>query len=158
MKCSRAGQVLLAVLSCALFSAQGAFAQAPSPPKPDPTHIPFVLPKDIAWRRNDSGEWTAPLFGDPSKPGIYGVLIKWEPGHNSMPHMHSTDRYAYVISGNWWVSSSMVYDPATLYPIPAGSYVEDVANQVHWDGARGEPAVLILVGEGPVITKAAPGN
>ena len=33
----------------------------------------------------------APLFGDPTKPGSYGVLIKWLPGHMSRPHHHSTD-------------------------------------------------------------------
>jgi hypothetical protein len=76
-----------------------------SQPLPDPGHIPMVFGKDIPWK-GENGERSAALFGDPSKPGIYGVLIKWEPGHNSRPHFHSTDRYIYVVSGTWWVSSS----------------------------------------------------
>jgi hypothetical protein len=124
-----------------------------SQPLPDPGHIPMIFGKDIPWK-GSNGEQSANLFGDPSKPGIYGVLIKWEPGHNSRPHFHSTDRYAYVVSGSWWVSSSTHYDPGKMYPIPAGTFVTDIKNTIHWDGARSEtgPAVLLLVGEGPVAS------
>ena len=125
--------------------------QATSVPLPDPTHVPIVFGKDIRWQEGN-GMRQALLFGDPSKPGIYGLLIEWLPGHFSHPHFHSTDRYAYVISGTWWVSSSAVYDPSKTYPAPAGSYVRDLANQVHWDGAKDTPCLLMLVGEGPMVT------
>jgi quercetin dioxygenase-like cupin family protein len=120
-------------------------------PLPDPTHIPIVFGKDIKWK---NGEGQALLFGNPGKPGIYGVLIKWLPGHNSRPHFHSTDRYIYVVSGTWWVSSSATYDKSKMYPIPAGSFVTDIANTVHWDGAKEStgPCLLMLVGEGPMHT------
>lgn len=130
-------------------------------PLPDPTHIPIVFGKDIQWK---NGEGEARLFGDPNKPGIYGVLIKWLPGHNSRPHFHSTDRYIYVVSGTWWVSSSTTYDKSRMYPVPAGSFVTDIANTVHWDGAKEStgPCILLLVGEGPMHTTqlvpAAPGS
>jgi hypothetical protein len=42
---------------------------------------------------------------------------------------------------------------STLVPIPAGSMVEDVANQIHWDGALDDTALIMLVGEGPLTTK-----
>jgi hypothetical protein len=60
-----------------------------------------------------------------------------------------------VISGTWWVSTSNVYDEKTTYPVHAGTVAIDKANTVHWDGARQgekEPAVLVLVGMGPVKT------
>ena len=122
-------------------------------PLPDPGHIPLVFGKDIPWKGGE-GSQSATLFGDPSKPGIYGVLIRWMPGHNSTPHSHSTPRHAYVVSGTWWVSSSTHYDPSQMYPVPAGTYVTDVPNTIHWDGAKAEtgPVVLMLVGEGPVQT------
>ena len=122
-----------------------------SQPLPDPGHIPIIFGKDIPWK-GENGEHSAALFGDPNKPGIYGVLIKWDPGHNSKPHFHSTDRYIYVVSGSWWVSSSTHYDPSKMYPIPAGSYVRDIQNTIHWDGAKAEtgPCILLLVGEGPM--------
>lgn len=122
-----------------------------SVPLPDPTHIQIVFGKDIKWK---NGEAQSLLFGDPRRPGIYGVLIKWLPGHYSKPHFHSTDRYIYVVSGTWWVSASSTYDTSRMYPIPAGSFVTDIANTVHWDGAKAAtgPCLLMLVGEGPMHT------
>ena len=139
-----------------------AYAQAakatindPSGPPPDPTHIPTVLPKDIKWTGQEGRMQQAVLFGDPSKPGLYGVIIKWYPGNFSQPHFHDQERYAYVISGTWWVSTSNVYDEKTTYPVHAGTVAIDKINTVHWDGARTgekEPAVLELVGMGSVKT------
>jgi quercetin dioxygenase-like cupin family protein len=129
-----------------------AYAQGPPP---DPTHIPFTLPADIQWTGGPlSGSYQARLFGDPSKPGPYGILIKWMPGNFSHPHFHSQDRWVYVVSGTWWVSTSTHFDPSQTYPLPAGTFATDLANTVHWDGAKagGEPAVLELVGMGPVTT------
>ena len=126
----------------------------PPGPMPDPSHIPFLPPDKIKWEGDPKGEQHVVLFGDPTKPGLYGELIKWNPGNASHPHRHDHDRFIYVISGTWWVSSSNHYDAKLTYPVPAGSYVKDVANTVHWDGARagGPPAVLELVGMGPVKT------
>jgi quercetin dioxygenase-like cupin family protein len=130
---------------------------APVPGKalPDPTHIPVVFGKDIKWEGNN-GEQQAKIFGDATKPGIYGVLIKWDPGHNSTPHSHSSARYIYVVSGTWWVSTSTTYDrsPEKMYPVPAGSFVTDIKDTIHWDGAKAStgPCILFLVGEGPMVS------
>jgi len=123
-------------------------------PLPDPTHIPIVFGKDIKWEGDPKGEQTAALFGSEDKPGIYGILIRWMPGSNSKPHFHSTVRYIYVVSGTWWVSSSTTYDKTKMYPVPAGSFVTDIPNTIHWDGAKedGGPCILLLVGEGPMVT------
>jgi hypothetical protein len=125
-------------------------------PKPDLAHVPIVFGKDIKWTEGPiKGEWQAPLFGDSSKPGIYGVLIKWMPDSNSPPHFHSTDRYAYVVAGTWWVSSSSIYDRGKMYPVPAGSFVTDIKNAMHWDGnakQAKEQCILLVVGEGPMTS------
>jgi hypothetical protein len=123
-------------------------------PAPDPSHITFTPPKDVKWKSSDSLDQTV-IFGDPSKPGLYGILIRWHAGHFSRPHFHNTDRYAYVISGTWWVSSSDSYDLSKIYPMPAGSVVTDLADKVHWDGAKDTDALLELVGMGPVTTTQA---
>lgn len=127
----------------------------PVGPKPDPTHVPTKLPQDIKWTGQVGKQQMAVLFGDPNKPGLYGVIYKWYPGNFSRPHFHDQDRFAYVISGTWWVSTSNVFDEKLTYPIHAGTVSEDVKNTVHWDGCRTgekEPAVLELVGIGPVKT------
>jgi quercetin dioxygenase-like cupin family protein len=141
------------VMIAGLAASQVAAQNVPKPP--DPTHIPFTLPQNIKWQGPANGELQAVLFGDPNKPGIYGELIKWRQGMNSRPHFHNHDRFIYVVSGTWWVSSTNKYDFSTLYPLPAGTFAEDVANTVHWDGSKTtdkEPAVLLLVGIGPVVT------
>jgi hypothetical protein len=127
----------------------------PEGPVPDPAHVPFVLPKDITWTGTYGVQQVAILYGNPNQPGPYTVLYRWFPGHFSQPHFHDQPRWAYVISGTWWVSSSNVYDERTTYPLHAGTYTQDIANTVHWDGARTgeqEPAVIILSGIGPVKT------
>ena len=127
----------------------------PEGPPPNPANVPFVLPKDIKWTGDPARQQTAVLYGDQSKEGPYGVLIKWAPGAFSRPHFHDQTRWIYVVSGTWWVSSSNVYDEKTTYPFHAGTFSTDVANTVHWDGARSgerEPAIILLSGVGPVKT------
>ena len=41
--------------------------------------------------------------------------------------------------------------------MPAGSFVSHYVKQVHWDGAKDEDAVLLIMGEGPA-TKGAGGE
>lgn len=157
------GSVALAGIAAAAF-AQGAAPTGPSMadasvtdpkgPMPDPKNIPFIPPDKLTAMFEGKGEQQIKLFGDASKPGMYGVLIKWNPGTGSHPHMHDQDRFIYVISGTWWVSSSTHYDPKQSYPMPQGSFVRHEKNTVHWDGARmgGPPVYLELVGMGPVKT------
>ena len=133
----------------------GTTVSDPPGPLPDPSHVPVRLPQDIKCSGKEGAQQICVLFGDPNKEGLYGVIYKWWPGHFSKPHFHDQDRYAYVISGTWWVSTSNVYDERTTYPVHAGTVSIDVKNTVHWDGARSgetEPAVLELVGMGPVKT------
>jgi len=40
-------------------------------------------------------------------------------------------------------------------PMPAGSFVTHYAKQVHWDGAKDEDAILLMMGEGPSTTTLA---
>ena len=44
------------------------------------------------------------------------------------------------------------FDPAMHVPMPAGSFVTHFAKQVHWDGAKDEDAVLLIMGEGPATS------
>ncbi|HWA20897.1 MAG TPA: heme-binding protein [Caulobacterales bacterium] len=142
-----------AVVALPIIATRVAARAAPAASaKLDPKQVMLTLPKDLKWT-DTNGASSAPLFGDPSKPGFYGVLIKWPPGRHSKPHSHNHDRFAYVISGTWWKSTSSTLDMSTLVPIPAGSMVEDVANQIHWDGALDDTALIMLVGEGPLTTK-----
>ena len=125
----------------------------PAGAPPDATHIPIILPKDIKWTGTEGRSQSAVLWGEPNTPGSpYGVLMKWYPGNFSRPHFHTAPRWIYVVSGTWWVSSSNVYNEKLTYPVPAGSFVQDMIRTVHWDGDRSgdkEPTVLLIAGVGP---------
>ena len=119
----------------------------------DPAVIAFQLPDQITWVDNPkAGNRTAVLQGDPTKPGPYAVLLTWLPGHMSRPHFHPNDRHFIVVSGTWWVGSGPKYDPAATQPLPAGSSVTHFAKGVHYDGAKTEPATILVWGEGPATT------
>jgi quercetin dioxygenase-like cupin family protein len=121
----------------------------------DPKPNTKQLPKEIKWVANAGGSEQAILFGDPSKPGLYIVLTKWTPHHNSRPHFHPNDRYITVLSGTWWVNTGAKYDPDGMKPVPAGSYVVHYGNQIHYDGAKDAEVILQIVGMGPATSTAA---
>ena len=55
----------------------------PEGPVPNSANIPFTLPKDLKWTGQEGRQQQAVLYGDPSKEGPYGVIIKWYPGNFS---------------------------------------------------------------------------
>ena len=122
----------------------------------DTTAVTYQLPNQIKWSGGPaSGSNQAVLLGDPTKPGLYIVLVKWHPHNMSRPHFHPNDRYAMVLSGTWWVGSGTKYDPDSTVPMPAGSFVTDLATKVHYDGAKDEETVIEIVGMGPATTTPA---
>jgi hypothetical protein len=118
----------------------------------DPKIIGFKLPDQIEWKSNPSGNRTAVLQGDPTKPGPYAVLLQWLPGNMSRPHFHPNDRFFIVVSGTWWVGAGPNFDPNSTVAMPAGSHVIHYAKCVHYDGAKDEQATILVWGEGPATT------
>ncbi len=50
----------------------------------DPKAVVYQLPDQIKWGPvSPAGIQQAVLFGDPTKPGLYGVLAKWTAGNIS---------------------------------------------------------------------------
>ena len=121
----------------------------------NPAAVIYKLPDQIPWSPvNAAGGQSAVVVGDPSKPGFYAVYEKWTKGnHFSHPHFHPNDRYIVVLQGTWWVGSGTKFDPEHgTTPMPPGSFVTHFGKQVHWDGAKDEDAVLLIMGEGPATS------
>lgn len=151
-------RAILIATGLSLFAAIAAYAVAfrPVPAEPDPKVLAFTLPKDIKWSGSSSGpSQQAILFGDPNKPEMYGVLMKWNPHNMSRPHFHQNDRYVYVISGTWWVGTGPKYDPDSTTPMPAGTFVRHFGKQIHYDGAKDGEVILEIVGMGPAASTPA---
>ncbi len=124
----------------------------------NPAAVTFKLPDQIKWKTNSefAGIETAVLAGDPSKPGLYVVMAKWLAGnHFSRPHFHPHDRFITVLKGTWWVGTGTKFDTNATVPMPAGTFVTHYGEQVHFDGAKNEDAVLLIVGEGPATATPA---
>ncbi|MBY6241366.1 cupin domain-containing protein [Methylosinus sp. Sm6] len=120
--------------------------------EPDKPFI-YTPPEDVAFKSPFGvGPDQAVLYGDPSKPGLYVVRVRFPPGAHSNPHFHSKDRHAVVLKGVWWNGVGETLDFGKAKPLKAGSYVLHPAGGVHWDGAGDEETIVQIIGEGPVET------
>jgi hypothetical protein len=117
--------------------------------------IAYKLPDQIKWTDDPIGSKHAVLLGDPGKPGLYVVLVKWTAHHMSHPHFHPNDRFLTVLSGTWWVGTGSKFDPDNTVPLPAGTFVTHFGKQIHYDGAKEGDVVLEVVGEGPATATPA---
>jgi hypothetical protein len=126
-------------------------------PKPDldPKVLAYKLPDQLQWKEALPGARMAVVLGDPDKPGLYIVLIKWSPHSMSRPHFHPNDRFITVISGTWWIGTGSKFDPDTTVPMHAGSFVTHFGKQIHYDGAKDEEAMIEIVGMGPATATPA---
>jgi len=147
---------VIASMFVAMAVARGS-AQTPTPTADnlDPNVLAYKLPDQIPWKDDPLGAKMAVVAGDPSKPGLYIVLMKWTPHHMSHAHWHPNDRFITVISGTWWVGTGAKFDPDKTVPMPAGSFVTHFAKQIHYDGAKDSEAVLEIVGEEPATATPA---
>ncbi|MBX9711623.1 MAG: cupin domain-containing protein [Xanthobacteraceae bacterium] len=155
MKNRTAISLVLGLVSASALS----FAASTKAVELNPSAVIFKMPDQIPWQPVDArGLQNAVLMGDPDKPGPYIVMSKWTKGnHFSHPHPHPNDRFITVLSGTWYVGSGDKFDPENgTIPMKPGSFVTHFGKQVHWDGAKDEDAVILIVGEGPATATAAP--
>jgi quercetin dioxygenase-like cupin family protein len=123
----------------------------------NPAAVIYKLPDQIDWSATTpAGNQFSNLVGDPAKPGHYIQMLKWLAGnHFSRPHFHPYDRFITVLKGTWWVGTGTKYDPDSTTPLPPGTFVTHFAKQVHYDGAKNDDTILLIVGEGPATSTLA---
>ena len=117
-------------------------------------HVVRVSPDKLKWeaKPEDIGFSQAIVEGDPAKPGIYIIQVKFPPGVMSKPHIHGETRYATVLKGTWWTGEGQVWDPSKTVPLKPGSFMKHPAGTYHYDGAKDEEVILQLMGMGPSTT------
>src|SRR5437762_13442459 len=115
---ARSGRLILSMLALA------GWIGAADAVELDPAAVVYKLPDQIQWidPLGSSGVKQAVLVGDPTKSGLYVVLVKWLPHNMSRPHWHPNDRYIRVLSGTWWVGSGNKFDPESTVPMPPGTF------------------------------------
>ena len=115
----------------------------------DPKAITIVPFDKLDFKGPAGGAQIATVFGDATKPGMYGIVIKWPPHTFSRPHSHPNDRYVTVLSGTWWINTGAKFNSDTMMPMKPGAFVIHHAGEIHYDGTKDEPAMIYIVGMGP---------
>ena len=111
-------------------------------------------PEQIKWVDEPGGHGVqrAVVDGDPAKPGLYVVRIKFPPGVMSTNHHHGEDRHIVVLQGTWYTGTGREFTPGATVPLKPGSYMKHPSGAIHFDGAKDEEVILQIVGIGPTST------
>lgn len=88
------------------------------------------------------------IFGDPSKPGLYTILLKVAANTQIPAHLHPDARVGTVVSGTWYFGYGDKFDKSKLKTLPTGSVYSEVANQNHFAMTK-EPVIVEITGYGP---------
>ena len=139
------GCVLVTLLSAIAF-ASGQIVT------PDAHGFIAASPEDL---QPPEGTRSVRILGQGSQPGMYVQRYTFAAGTGGRPHFHDQARYITVIEGTWWVAlgpEAATYDPDTMVPMRAGSFLFEPANGIHYDQARDEAVTVQITGMGPVKT------
>ena len=96
-----------------------------------------------------SGTQTVVLKGDPTKPGLYTMLLRVGPNTKIEAHAHPDDRVATVISGTWYFGYGSAFNESALKALPPGSVYTEPPNANHFAMTRGEAVTMQITGTGP---------
>ena len=96
-----------------------------------------------------SGTQTVIVTGDPSKPGLYTLLLRVGPNTKIEAHAHPDDRVATVISGTWYFGYGKQFNEGALKTLPPGSVYTEPPHADHFAMTRGEGVVIQITGTGP---------
>jgi quercetin dioxygenase-like cupin family protein len=121
-----------------------------------------IKPEDVKWPPAAAGAagtsgvsaiQTVVLKGDPSKAGLYTLLLKVsQPNVRIQAHAHSDDRVATVIKGTWYFAYGDKFDEARLAALSPGSVYTEPPNVNHFAMTKGE-VIIQITGIGPSTTK-----
>ena len=127
-----------------------------------------VAPPDVKWpapaagsvgTSGNAGTQTVILKGDPTKPGLYTMLLRVGPNTKIEAHAHPDDRVATVISGTWYFGYGKQFSESALKMLPPGSVYTEPPNTNHFAMTRGEGVTIQITGTGPSgTTYADPAN
>jgi len=135
-------------------SAHYAEAPAPAPTGPvviDPTVREVQRPEDLVWKKGDAAS-SVSLYGSQDKPGVYVQYLKRDPNQWSRLHFHPTDRFITVMGGKLYIGTGTALDKDKTIGLTKGGFVRDIAQGVHYDGAKDEGLWIQLAGIGPATS------
>jgi len=119
-----------------------------------------LRPGDVPWPAARAGAAgtsgaggieTVVATGDPSKPGLYTLLVRVAPNVRIEAHAHRDDRVATVVSGTWYFGYGSSFDETALQALGPGSLYTEPPDVPHFAMTK-EQVVLQITGVGPTST------
>ena len=98
-----------------------------------------------------SGIETVILKGDPTKAGLYTLILRVAPNTRIQAHSHRDDRVATVVKGTWYFGYGPAFDEKGLHPLGPGSFYTEPPDTPHFAMTK-EEVVLQITGIGPSST------
>lgn len=95
-----------------------------------------------------AGAQAAVLSGDPDKPGMFTIRLRFPPNYRVMPHRHPSDELVTVIDGQVSLGMGRVFAPRRAASLVRGGYVVAPANMNHFAFTRGG-ATIQITAHGP---------
>jgi uncharacterized RmlC-like cupin family protein len=96
-----------------------------------------------------SGIQTVTLKGDPTKAGLYTILLRVGPNTKIQAHAHPDDRSATVVSGDWYFGYGKEFDEKALKRLPPGSFYTEPPGVNHFAMTKATGVVISITGTGP---------
>jgi len=122
----------------------------------------IVTPPEVKWPAAAAGAvgtsgvagiQTVVVKGDPSKAGLYTLMLRLGPNQKIQAHSHQDDRVAVVVSGTWYFGYGSQFDETKMRTLPQGSFYTEPPNVNHFAMTKSEGVVIQITGMGPSSTK-----
>jgi quercetin dioxygenase-like cupin family protein len=119
-----------------------------------------VRPEDVPWPSAQAGGAgtsgaggieTIVLKGDPTKAGLYTLMLRVAPNVRIQAHSHRDDRVATVVRGTWYFGYGETFTEAALQTLGPGSVYTEPPNVPHFAMTK-EQVILQITGVGPTST------
>ena len=117
--------------------------------------IEIKLASEIQWQalnpaRGDKSPQAGTIWGDQTKDGASGFLVKFVDGFSSPPHIHNVT-YRGIVLGGGLHNDDREAEPMWM---GAGSYWTQPAGEAHITSARGSSIGYVEIQSGPYLVKS----
>lgn len=110
------------------------------------------LPGEIVFKAPPKGPGpeTAVLYGDPSKPGVFVMRVRFPQGFKVMPGWRPDEwRTAVVLSGTFYYGIGEQWDETKLTAYPPGTFFAHPARHPHFAWAKDGAVIVQFTAMGP---------
>lgn len=132
-------------------AAPAAAGGSPAAPAPsaivDPGQAQFTAVPDSLGL--PAGVTMSAVSGDPTKPGLFSVLLKFPADQQIPPHWQASDVDMVVLSGTYEIGNGDMYDATKLQAMNTGQVIH-IPARTHQFGHAKSATVVLLYGVGPL--------